>query len=92
MNFDGPGPFAPFAHFAMMIVGGLLWLFMLLVVIALIFLLVRFLLVATKAAQIYVAKNGPEVSSEASNTASAAPAPATPPTKAAPRQRTPKAP
>ena len=92
MNFDGPGPFAPFAHFAMMIVGGLLWLFMLLVVIALIFLLVRFLLVATKVAQIYVAKNGPEVSSEASNTASAAPAPATSPTKAAPRQRTPKAP
>ena len=70
MNFDGPGPFAPFAHFAMMIVGGLLWLFMLLVVIALIFLLVRFLLVATKAAQIYVAKNSPAVSSETPDSSS----------------------
>jgi predicted lipid-binding transport protein (Tim44 family) len=100
VNFDGPGPFGGFAHFAMMIVGGLLWLFMLLVVIALIFLLVRFLLVATKAAQIYVAKNSPAVPTEAPKTAAAsapsAPTVSTPAAKAAPKAapkpRTPKAP
>ena len=95
MNFDGPGPFGPFAHFAMMIVGGLLWLFMLLVVIALIFLLVRFLLVATRAAQIYVAKNSPAVSSETpATTARSAPATTatTPAAKPAPKPRSPKTP
>ena len=93
MNFDGPGPFGPFAHFAMMIVGGLLWLFMLLVVIALIFLLVRFLLVATKAHQLYITLNSPPPATPAA-TASAAGTPATtaPATKPAPKPRSPKTP
>ena len=46
-------------HFIGTIVGGLVTFFMVLVVAGLVFLLVRFLLVATTAAKIYVAKNSP---------------------------------
>lgn len=53
--FDGGG----FAHIIGFLVTGLFSLFTFLVAVALIFLLVRFLLVATKAAHIYVAKNSP---------------------------------
>lgn len=101
MDFDGPGPFGPFAHFGMVVIGGLLWLFMLLVAIALIFLLVRYLLVATKAHQLYIAQNtppaaAPTVSAPAATSAAptvSAPAPKpAPTTKPAPKPRTPKTP
>lgn len=49
----------PFFHFIGFIVSGVVSIFLFLVAAALIFILVRFLLVATKAAQIYVAKNSP---------------------------------
>lgn len=95
MDFDGPGPFGPFAHFGMVVIGGLLWLFMLLVAIALIFLLVRYLLVATKAHQLYIAQNTPPTATPTA-TAPAATTPATPAaatvTKPAPKPRTPKTP
>jgi hypothetical protein len=80
--------------------GGLLWgilgfiasvigtLVLLAVVAGVLFLLVRFLLVATKAAKIYVANNTPAAPVEP-----AAPAAAEPPVAApAPRSRAPKAP
>jgi len=95
MDFDGPGPFGPFAHFGMVVIGGLLWLFMLLVAIALIFLLVRYLLVATKAHQLYIAQNTPPAATPtATSPAATTPAPtaAAPATKPAPKPRTPKTP
>lgn len=56
----GPGlGFGGFGHFVGVIVGGLLSFFLFLVAVALIFLLVRFLLVATRAAHLYIAKNSP---------------------------------
>lgn len=58
----GYGPsigFGGFGHFIGAAVGGLLGYFLFLVGVALIFLLVRFLLAATKAAHIYIAKNSP---------------------------------
>ncbi|MGV8897524.1 MAG: hypothetical protein ACOH10_09520 [Rhodoglobus sp.] len=74
-------------HFIGTLVGGLFAFFMVLVIAALIFLLVRFLLVATTAAKIYVAKNTPakpvepaaaEPAPSPSPAPAAAPAPATP--------------
>jgi predicted lipid-binding transport protein (Tim44 family) len=65
-----------FGHLLGAFVGALFGLFALLVVVGLVFLLVRFLLVATKAAHIYVAKNSPA--------APARPATVTPTTVAAP--------
>jgi predicted lipid-binding transport protein (Tim44 family) len=99
--------FGPFGHFIGAIVGGLLSLFLFLVVIGLLFLLVRFLLVATKAAHIYVAKNSPAAPPAATpRSGSAGPAyapkpttvvaPTTPvattPPKPATKPRTPKPP
>ncbi|CAN5155607.1 hypothetical protein BH09ACT5_BH09ACT5_17220 [soil metagenome] len=94
--------------------GGLLWgilgfiasvigtLVLLAVAAGLIFLLVRFLLVATTAAKIYVAQNTPAAPAEPATPAEtttpatatpAAPAePVAPPTRPVPRTRTPKAP
>ena len=59
MFFDGPFG-GGIAHAIGLIVTGLFSLFAFLIVAALLFVLVRFLLVGTKAAQIYVAKNSPE--------------------------------
>jgi len=60
MDFDGPGRFGG-GLFGVVrwLIEGLLSVFVLLVVIALLFILVRYLLVATTAAQLYVAKNSP---------------------------------
>ena len=46
-------------NFVTALVGGLICFFLILVAAALVFLLVRFLLVATVAAKIYVVKNSP---------------------------------
>jgi predicted lipid-binding transport protein (Tim44 family) len=91
MFFDGPGTgFGWVGHMLANIIGGLLSFFALLIVAALIFLVVRFLLVATRAAQLYVDEHSPKAPSAATApTASAAPAPAA---KPATRPRTPKAP
>ncbi len=60
MDFDGPGRFGGgLFGAARWLIEGLLSVFVLFVVIALLFILVRYLLIATTAAQIYVAKNSP---------------------------------
>ena len=60
MDFDGPGRFGGgLFGVARWLIEGLLSVFVLLVVIALVFILVRYLLIATTAAQLYVAKNSP---------------------------------
>ena len=85
------------------LVSGLFTFFVVLVAAGLIFLLVRFLLVATTAAKVYVAKNSPPAS-PAAVVAPAAPAPVAPvapaaaaptksaPTKPASKPRTPPTP
>lgn len=97
MGFDGYGPFGGgFGHVVFTILGGLFSLFMFLVAIALIFLLVRFLLVATKAAQIYVAKNSPAAPAKPAATTPATAASTTtatkPVAKPVTKPRTPKPP
>ncbi len=59
MGYYGDGPLGWFGHLIGAVVTGLFTFLVFLVAAALVFLLVRFLLVATKAAQIYVAKNTP---------------------------------
>lgn len=81
-GFDG----APFGHLIFTIIGGLVWLIALAITIAVLFLFIRFLLVATKAAQVYVARNTPV------EPAAAPAAPTTPAAPPATKPRTPKAP
>ena len=87
----GDAPFFPIGHVFLTVVSGLLTLFGLLIAVAVIVLLVRFLLVATKAAQIYITKNTPDASSS-----DATPTPVVEPTAPAvvrpTRARTPKTP
>jgi predicted lipid-binding transport protein (Tim44 family) len=85
MGYDGPGMwgFGWFGQLVGTIIGGLLALFALLVVAGLVFLLVRFLIVATRAAQLYVDNHSPaKPTAHAERAASPATAPA-PTTKAA---------
>jgi hypothetical protein len=71
------------------ILAGLVFLICLAVVVGVLFVLIRFLLVATKAAEIYVAKNG----TQPEPTAPTTPAPtSSAPTTSAPRPRAPKPP
>ena len=95
----GPG-FGAFGGIFESIVAGLFFLLCFAVVVGLLFLLVRFLLVATKAAEIYIAKNRP---AEPTPTVAATPAATTPvatstvsttpvATKPVPRTRTTKPP
>ena len=106
MNYDGPGIWGGWlGHVVGTIIGGLLSLFALLVIAGLVFLLVRCLIVATRAAQIYVDRHAPAKPAEPVAPAASAPTPttapaptakpaATPPpaTKPAAKPRTPKAP
>ena len=99
----GPG-FGAFGGIIDSIIAGLFFLLCFAVVVGLLFVLVRFLLVATKAAEIYVAKNGttapvapaataPVTTMTAPTTSVATtPVATTPVTKPAPRTRTPKPP
>lgn len=81
-------PFEWFGHVIITIVTGLVSLFLVLAAIAIVFLFVRFLLVATRAAQIYVAQNTPAkpaaptptVTAPATTPAPTAPAPTPAPT------------
>jgi predicted lipid-binding transport protein (Tim44 family) len=80
MNFDGPGMgFNPFVQFFVTALTGVAFLVSFAIIAGLIFLLVRFLLVATQAAQIYVAQNRP---AEPVAPAAASPAPAATPAAA----------
>lgn len=84
---------AGFLGFFGVIVWGLVCLLMLTVSIALIFLLVRFLLVATRAAQLYVAKNEPprpvQPRIPAAPTTASTPAPKSPIATSAPNETKP---
>lgn len=73
MNFDGPDMGFGFAQFLMTALTGVAFLVGFAIIGGVLFLLVRFLLVATVAAQIYVAKNRP---AEPATPATASPAPA----------------
>ena len=90
----GPGGFGMFGGIFADILAGLVFIICFIIVAGLLFVLVRFLLVATRAAEIYVARNGPAQSAVATTpekpeasgttpTAPAAPAPATTRTRAA---------
>ena len=101
MRFPG-GPGFGFYSVVTDVVGGLLFILAVVVVVGLIVILVRFLLVATRAAEIYIAKNRPSEGV----TSPGAPAPVTPPAEpvttgtlpttptlaTTPRTRTPKPP
>src|SRR6187402_3405337 len=102
MGFDGYGwGWGPITHFIWIVVSGISTIFAFLVVAGLLFVLVRFLLVATKAAQIYVAKNSPPKPvappapaapvAPAAPAAAAAAAPVTPPAKPTPAPAAPAA-
>jgi predicted lipid-binding transport protein (Tim44 family) len=100
MGYDGPGIWGLgwFGQLVSTIIGGLLALFALLVVAGLIFLLVRFLIVATRAAQLYVDNHGPAKPTAHAESAAAPTTKPAPTTKAATttapatKPRTPKAP
>jgi hypothetical protein len=81
------GPFDGIVHGLGLLVFGFLWLAALAVTIAILVLLVRFLLVGTRAAKLYIANNSPVTPSEAVIPPSTPPTP-TPTTKPG----TPKAP
>jgi hypothetical protein len=99
----GPG-FGAFGGIIDSIVAGLFFLLCFAVVVGLLFVLVRFLLVATKAAEIYVAKNSATqpvattaatpgaTTPVATNTVATTPVATSPVTKPVPRTRTPKPP
>ena len=70
----GPGGFGMFGGIFADILAGLVFIICFVVVVGLLFVLVRFLLVATKAAELYLAKNTPAQPV----TASTAATPATP--------------
>lgn len=101
------GPFDGIAHGIGLIVLGVFWLLALAVIVTILVLLVRFLLVATKAARLYVAKNSPvevkatpAATTATTATTATAPTATTPTTTPAPtvvtpvvkKPRTPKAP
>jgi len=85
MHFPhGPGGFGMFGSIFADILAGLAFLICFVVIVALLVVIVRFLLVATRAAEIYVAKNGPaQPDAPAATTipVTTAPAPAAPRTR-----------
>jgi hypothetical protein len=85
----GPGGFGLLGGIFTDILAGLVFIILFIVAVGLLFVLVRFLLVATKAAELYVAKNG----TTQDNAPATAPAP-TPAvaTKPVARSREPKTP
>lgn len=88
------GPF-DFIHGLGLLVVGFFWLIALAVIVAVLVLLVRFLLVATRAARLYVEKNSPTAPVTPAAPASPAPTtvtPTTPVEKPDTKPRTPKAP
>jgi Na+-transporting methylmalonyl-CoA/oxaloacetate decarboxylase gamma subunit len=61
MDFDGPGfgPWGGWWHVATLVLGCFVWLLGVALMLAVVFFLIRFLLVATKAAQLYVNQHAP---------------------------------
>ena len=96
MDYDGPG-FGFWGggwwHILTLVVGGFIWLLAIALMLAVLFFLIRFLLVATRAAQLYVHQHSP--AEPARPVVPSTPVePTTPvaPTKPAPRPRTPRTP
>ena len=87
MDYDGPG-FGPWGggwwHALTLVIGGFIWLLAIALALAVIFFLIRFLLVATRAAQLYVNQHAPaEPARPTTPEAAPAAAPAAPATPAA---------
>lgn len=61
MDFDGPrfDGFGPWWHIMTLVLGGFVWLLFIALMLAVLFFLIRFLLVATRAAQLYVNQHAP---------------------------------
>ena len=91
MDFDGPrfDGFGPWWHIMTLVLGGFVWLLFIALMLAVLFFLIRFLLVATRAAQLYVNRHAP---AEPARTPAATTAPAatttTTDSAAKPRTRT----
>ncbi len=109
MDFDGPRIDMGFGHWwqiMTLILGGFVWLLFIALMLAVLFFLIRFLLVATRAAQLYVNQHAPaeparpntpaatKAPAATSTTTTAAPNTATtkPVTKPASKPRTPRTP
>ena len=103
MDFDGPGfgPWGNWWHALNLVIAGFAWLLFLALILAVLFFLIRFLIVATRAAQLYVNQHAPaepaRPSTPAATTApaaTAAPAPTTQTaaTKPVTKPRTPRNP
>lgn len=77
MDFDGPrfDGFGPWWHIMTLVLGGFVWLLFIALMLAVLFFLIRFLLVATRAAQLYVNQHAP---AEPARTPAAATARTTP--------------
>ncbi|MDQ1551125.1 MAG: hypothetical protein QOD50_547 [Actinomycetota bacterium] len=88
----GPGGLGMIGGIFADVLAGLVFIICFIVVVGLLVVLVRFLLVATKAAEIYIAKNGPARSTVESTPAATATIPTTTTTPAATRTRAPKTP
>ena len=82
----GPGGFGMFGEIYAQIVSGLIFIICFVVVVGLLFVLIRFLLAATKAAEIYVAKNSPVEPASTPVAPAPAPTPAAPAAPAAPTE------
>lgn len=85
MNNPFDGPYGGFGFFWPLgvIAWGFLSLIAFAVIVGLIFLLVRFLLIGTRAAQLYIATNEPVRPAPPTSTTTAAPVPAAPPAQSA---------
>jgi hypothetical protein len=88
MRFPHPGGPGAFTAVFTDVIAGLVFIICFVIVVGLLVVLVRFLLVATKAAEIYVAKNSTPPAREPAVT----PPPATPTPAPAARTRAPKSP
>ena len=98
MDFDGPG-IGPWGggwwHALTLAIGGLIWLLAIALMLAVLFFLIRFLLVATRAAQLYVNQHAPAEPARtpaATTTTAVTPAETTAPTKPVTKPRTPRKP
>ena len=104
MDFDGPRIDMGFGHWwqiMTLILGGFVWLLFIALMLAVLFFLIRFLLVATRAAQLYVNQHAPAepartpaatTAPAATKTTAVTPAETTAPTKPVTKPRTPRKP
>jgi hypothetical protein len=92
MNYPGFGWGGGFAQFIPLIFSGIFAVFLFLVAAGLLFLLVRFLLVGTRAAQLYVARHEPPRPVEPQPGPGAGPSPEAAPSSPVPTATAPTAP